>query len=427
MDIKEIIQDGSVELKKIDKDGEVLLSIVSEIKKSRKIALFWGNCQIDFLENEILQLEAFKNEYVIVRNSSVDLLSEKERREGFHIDLLNEVDLFIYQDLHDVKKYGELISTKIIQHLNKKCKKLCIPNCFFQGYHPQVIKNDRNTLFHSKYNEAGVVPYGDSILQQCFDANMDIGALEMYLYSDDCLSESKINENLIVAFEELNRRELGCDVIISDYIKANYLEKYLFYTPSHPANIVLNELARRILNKLGYDTKEFIYKENEKENNCFEVLIYPIVKKILGLKFDKEIFYFCRTLWPYRDTLLGYALKYRKYCFPELGTERIGNRSVDMTYNIKLNTDCVKERLASCMTYYNGTVHLALYLTALKAVPNAVIACIEDSLAPKKSYLTTAYSVKDNYPIHILANGEIKMNKPDDKQCVIMIDTIWHI
>lgn len=428
MEINKMIQQGIIELKALTgRKEENLVDIISEIKRLKKIAVFFGNCQIEFLENQIYKMSSFKDDYVIIRMPAVHLMGEEEKKHGLNNDLLKAVDLFIYQEVHDVQKYGELITENITRCLSDTCIKLCIPNCFFKGYHPQMIKNERNTMLHPKYNEGGIVPYGDSVLQECFEANMDIDALEMYMYSDDCISKSMINDNLAFTFRELKRREQVCDITISDFIESNYKEKYLFYSPSHPANIVLHELGKRILDKLGYNTKDFIYSENQAENNKFEVLIYPVVKKTLGLSFDKETFYFCSSLCQHRDTLLGYALKYRKYCFPELRINGIGYPPLDMTYNIKIDTNYVEERLSSCMTYINGTVHLALYLTALKEIPNVTIVYIPKEIAPKKTYLTAASGLKASSPVQILSNGEIRLNKTGNMDSIIMIDTMWHV
>lgn len=401
---------------------------ISDLKSNinKKIAVFFGNFQMEFLETAILTYEKFCNEYIVIRMPDVNLYNDEEKRMGLNKAFLENIDLFVYQEAQDEVKYGKMITDNIKRDLNDDCILVCVPNVVFKGYHPQVIKNLRNVMLNSKYNEGGIVPYGDSILEQCFESNMNVDVLEEYLYSNSCISEEMILDNLKDSFIQLKQCEDKCDVIISDYIENNYRKSYLFYSPLCPTNIVLHELAKRILIKLGYEVKNFEFTNNMLENDKFELLIYPVVADVLGLEFIKETFYFCKTLWPHRDTLFGYAIKYRKYCFPELTEQDLYKNTYVLSYGICFEEEYVEPRLNSVLTRNGNTIHLSLYLTAKKPINNDVILTIPQEVSPKRTYIAFACGINKNYPLQILNNGYIKLNKTDNEQ-IVMIDTMWHI
>lgn len=54
---------------------------------------------------------------------------------------------------------------------------------------------------------------------------------------------------------EIETREMGCDLRISDVIRAEYRERRLFFTFNHPSNWLLGRLAERILDRIGRPVK----------------------------------------------------------------------------------------------------------------------------------------------------------------------------
>ncbi len=428
LDLDYVIEKGYVFYEDLLKEKSNIHDFFLMIKKcNRKIAVFYGNCQIYFLEEEILISSIFKEQYILVRIPAVHLFSEEQKQTGLWNDIAEYADLFVYQEVRDESKYGNLISSKVVAMLKMDCKKIRIPNVFFKGYHPQIIKNERNPMLNSVYNVGGIVPYGDSVLQNVFEADMSMRVLEEYLYSDDCISGNYIIKNLKDTLAELRRREETCDVVISDWIEQNYKDKYLFFVPSHPTNIVLYTLAKRILEKLGIETKNFTYLEGKNENNKFEMPIYPIVAKTLGLNFKKESFFFCRSLFDYRDSLLSYALKYRKYCFPELGQSYSRNNIIDLSNQVIYEEQYVVPRLKTALIYGHGSVHFSAYLTVKREIENVVIIHIPAEFAPDYTFRTVGMSIEGNYPVEVYGDGDVRINMPNKKSDILMIDAMWII
>lgn len=405
------------------KDEREIAQLFSKLKENgKKIALLFGNCQIKFIEDIILNSPEFSEEYTIIRVRPVFVYNEEEKQAGLNKQLLKATDLFIHQNVYDEVKWGNLVTSNIIRNLNGSCRKVSIPNVYFKGYHPQVISNKRNVMIGSIYNFGGIAPYGDSILDKKFNESISVNELEEYLYSDICISESDINENLNNTFIELKRREEELDISISDYIEENFRTKYLFYTPSHPTNEVLHELVKRILNKIGIKS-DFPIPRLE-ENDRFEVPIYPKVYKTLGCSFEKETYYFCQSLCDHRDTMLGWALKYKYYCYPEL--EKASNTIINLSDLVEIKDSYLEKRGAVVMTYCGGMVNLSCYLTVKRGIPNLPVITIPKGYAPKYDFIVTGCGSNTMCPVQVCKNGTIKINKAVLDSNVLMLNATWH-
>ena len=280
-------------------------------RDDRKKVLLYGNCQLPFLTQYLRSSELFNQTYVVydkafINDFSPDYWSDK---------LLSEIDLFIYQKVSP-SYLGEQMSTDyILKCLSPKCETLSIPNSYFQGYFPQHI---------SKRSPYGRFPYGDrNIIEAIYDSKFSEGELQdlvRMLGNNDYYSSEELEKNTESSLEELAQRESGLDVIISDYIKENYKDKYLFYTVNHPTYWVIREVATRVLKLLD------IYNTNINplvidSLNDLVVPIYPSVIKQLGLGFidrsHKYPFHISTDglSYTFEEYMLDYARSYLQWGF----------------------------------------------------------------------------------------------------------------
>lgn len=413
-----------MDIQDIYKDAESKQDFFDSLKKTgKKIALFYGNCQIKYIEDIATKSVDFCKEYVIIRILPVHIFGNVEKEQGLDKVLLEAVDLFVYQNVIDRQKYGKLITSTVMEQLRANCIKVSIPNVYFNGYHPQVTKNERNLLLGSKYNSGGIAPYGDSVLRKLFIKRVGVLELEKHVYSENCISEKEIIQNLQKTLIELRRREEILDVNISDYIEQNYKQKYLFFTPSHPTNEVLAELVKRIFNRIGLNTEFNI--DGLEENDRFELPIYPVVSRILELNFEKETFYFCKTLCNHRDTIAGWALKYYHYCYPELQKAE-NHQTIDLSDLVEIDEKYLEKRGTMVLTYDSGIAHLSCYLTIKKAIPNLPVIRIPAAYAPRQKFLTAGCGSNVICPIQVSEDGSIKINKPVLDSNILLIDATWH-
>lgn len=218
-----------------------------------KKCIFYGNCQAVAL-SEILT-SSLKNTYNIIPVKPVHKLTQVDIQNLY--DCLPLIDLLIIQPISDKYKNNYLLSTSsILKHINKECKIIMIPVCYFNFYYPFVT-----------YLKTKIEDY----CEYYHDANL------IELYRENKYNKSEIilkfyemvnNENLLFKEDpltvadksliELKRREgeiinlYNKDTIkITEFIKDNYKQNLLFYTRNHPTKILFNFIANNICTMLN--------------------------------------------------------------------------------------------------------------------------------------------------------------------------------
>ena len=418
------------------KDPAAIGDVLEYLSRYKKIAAVYANCQSTYISIMLQNVSSFTDDYILCRFLPVQTMSA-EMKTGFSKEYMSKFSLFIYQNVGRDNVFGEKISTyNILPMLNESCIRISVPFVYFMGYFPQYIKNVRNDDI--KRGE-GHVPYGDAKIQKFLEDGLTIDEAVKKLETPDLFSEEEIMRNLYNSFRELETREEKCDIIISDFIKKNYKEKYLFYTPSHPTNITQAVVIKRILDKLGYKYNESDFK-GLPENDMYQMYIYPCVRKKLGLTFKQEKFWLCKEgLWSGNDknnphgkelTIKEYVVEYARYCFPELNKNARRNfRTINITHLLSLNQEMVTERKFSVMEMFGDCVHIALYLTVEADSPRGYLFHIHPNYAPSTSYIFPAYIAGRNggiFPATLHINGECYVELSQvPKGNVIIIDTTW--
>lgn len=213
-----------------------------------------GICQIVSISEILKKSKLFTSIYDEILCYTIFTITAEEMK-----DLLENVvptcDLILSQPVSDNYRGSDLFSTKLLRQKKKEgAKHFIISNCYFTGYDPipfQTVDQDGNTT-----NVGGISYYpsvsltsllNGNIVQSCIDWN------QLNTYSDE-----DIQYNYKKSIDELKKREnkvfdndYGVDIKISDFIETNYQSKYLFHTYNHPTNILLLELTRRIVERLG--------------------------------------------------------------------------------------------------------------------------------------------------------------------------------
>ena len=110
---------------------------------------------------------------------------------------------------------------------------------------------------------------------------------------------------------------------MSDFVVDNY-KRQIFYSPNHPTQNVILELAHRVLKFMdisdtSFQNTDFLMSESQSLIGQ-DIPIYPKVKEILGLKDSLNVFYankyipteFKNFRANYVDFLVEYAKTYWK-------------------------------------------------------------------------------------------------------------------
>ena len=109
------------------------------------------------------------------------------------------------------------------------------------------------------------------------------------IMSDDFLNKDYIFTRMNYGLEILGRKEEETDIKVKQFIIDNYKNKLLFFTVNHPTNILLNEVLRQLLLKLGLKQVDILNDPEYISND--KALIYPSVLRHLETTFEYIIHY----------------------------------------------------------------------------------------------------------------------------------------
>lgn len=268
---------------------ENTLLYLQEVKKHKKIALLYGNCQTEIIANMLEYNHDFESQYTLLRVPQVHLYRDEEQVEQifYQNGIMGLVDLFIYQNVKENNRfYTRLGTDTILEQVSEACRKIPIHNIYFDGYFIQ-FEADENRYFENFLKKD--FPYTDIFVNRFLEEGKNADEIIKLLEDDELVPEYRIIERCEESIENLRQRERSVEVAIVDFIEDNYREEQLFYTCNHPKNIVIYEYVKRILKTIGIEkTDKFTEEEMNMEfgtlgmANSFPV--FPCVIKALGLK-----------------------------------------------------------------------------------------------------------------------------------------------
>lgn len=223
-----------------------------------------GICHMRAVHNILKEDPVFSSIYDDITCYLVFTLSEKEMKDILD-NIVPECDLILSQPVSDNYKGSNLFSTRTLRNRVKEgAKHLILPNCYFTGYDPVPFQttNDKHEIISSCI---GISYYPSMCLKSLLEGNIEQACRDWC--NINAYTDEEIKNNYEKSITELKQREqkvfdneYGTDIIISDYIENNYKSKFLFHTYNHPTNLLLVELVRRIMYKLGIPSINLGYK-----------------------------------------------------------------------------------------------------------------------------------------------------------------------
>lgn len=263
----------------------------------KQLCIIYANCQNRLIAAHLQHSAGFNRRYTIRRFPVHRLMA---RGTTVPDELLQQAKLFIYQPVKDI--HGKRSSNQIISKLPQDCHTISFPSLYFLGYFPQFCKNPVKHIIEPNY-PYGVIPHGDTniiaMLEQGKSTEEIIDTLKNpNFYTTDYL-QSHLNKTLA----ELERRESTLDVKVSEFIRKNFRDYYLFYSHNHPIDIIGKYVVNQIFKLLDLSAlKDPLSISNPKPGvlNSVQIPIYPYVAKNLSLKFvNKNTLYTHRAFSTY--------------------------------------------------------------------------------------------------------------------------------
>ena len=206
----------------------------------------------------------FSSIYETIEYYPVFAISEEEMKNILN-NILPDCDLVLSQPVSDGYKGTNLFSTKTLRaSIKTGARHLILPNCYFTGYDPVPFQSTNNK-HEIISNKEGISYYPSISLKSLLQKDVKQACIDWC--NMDVYTEQELKNNYIKSITELKQREskvfdndYGTDIVISDYIEANYRSSFLFHTYNHPTNILLVELSRRVMNTLGIPNINLGYK-----------------------------------------------------------------------------------------------------------------------------------------------------------------------
>ena len=201
--------------------------------------VFLGSCQTDFLASQF-KLFTTKNLHSIINWDKI--------QKGLPVpEEVWRADILIYQPYLGANDFN---TTKIVDKLktiNPVVKCIAIPYFDFGLYSQNHVKHpeDKNTREYP-FTKFGTIP---KIFIECNTLDQMYKALE----SEEPLQNFEALQK--EQFNKLRERDARCDVKVADFIEKNWKHKRLFYTRSHPTNVLFEFIMESLLDFLGWDRK----------------------------------------------------------------------------------------------------------------------------------------------------------------------------
>lgn len=245
-----------------------------------KLIYLHGNCHMKILQQMLLSVEEFEKNYSIY---PLTLIFESNGEIDENV--LRNIDIFIHQDIRIENAFGyKQCDEYVRKYLDEKCLDITVPNVLGYGkaFFPQDKWNQRNKILNKDRN--GMFPYGDIFIDNCIQKSMTTEEIVLEILEGNPFSKQEIEDNFNLYMGKLLERQKNWDFEIYDFIMENYKEHQLFYNQGHPTNIIMKEIAKKTLRKLGIEGEPYC----EEIMDMYEEFVYPCVANVLSLKWSQK-------------------------------------------------------------------------------------------------------------------------------------------
>lgn len=247
---------------------------------NKKMAIAYGNCHTEVITKYLEQNREFARAYGFYPFPLIQRMKEFSEYK----DVLPYCKLFMHQSVRKQNKFGEEYASKsLINYLSPQCKIIAIPNlynmptCFF----PQQIIDDKRDGYIFQFTSGR-----DENIKKWLDEGKTENDIKQYMVNGGVYDKEKILDMWELFLNKLYIRENEWDIKISDYILRNYKRKKLFYERIHIADVLVKEIATRILKHMGVD--DLFFSELPYKMDANEMFIYQDVMEALDLQFEQK-------------------------------------------------------------------------------------------------------------------------------------------
>ncbi len=256
----------------------------------RQLAVLYGNCHMEPLADCLCGNISFSRRYYVKRYYVAD---EKQKNRMPDRFAMEAAALFISQDLRPENEMGCISADaaaawgrgRYLKIINTFGCNLFWPQAELPDY-SRMMRHVRTEGREIELYKAGnILGWQDRNIERMYMLGKDASEILKCMEDDDLYEAVDIKKRFDDSVQKLKKREMLCDVGISDYILRHFQTIQLFYDPRHPSNALLREMARRILTYLGIDGEPGI---SIKELDGNEIPVYGCVRRALGIMWKQE-------------------------------------------------------------------------------------------------------------------------------------------
>lgn len=314
--------------------AENCLELIQAVKKvtGKKCAVFFGNCNMSAVRKFLLRNTKFRREYFLLELPD-DWWYDKTRWEfvlGGGGQLFQTVDLLgMQRDKSRNSHWFFVPSDEIVSWCRSDAKIFYIPRTIFEGYFPQHFAFNPRDAVDAYGNRK--FPYGDKYLFKIMELapmNPDLDKILDQICDENFMTSAEIQAHLDKSIASLYSTEHDCDIKLADYVEENCMDQQIYYSPGHPTQTVILELARRILRFIEIKSDNFLRISNMlNEKNLSvtmrgqDVPVYPCVKKFFNFQESQDEYWANRYTWDFSGNFRDFQREYIKHCWAEKFTE----------------------------------------------------------------------------------------------------------
>lgn len=237
-----------------------------------------GNCQAQMMEGLFTRANP---ELEIIRLPPNFELQERDREKI--LASLADADHIFSQRVSEDYQLEWL--RKSWQTANFPGKVTVWPVIYFDGYFPDV-----QYMYQPKYGKL-TGPLEDYHLMKVFNAYKTGLPAEAAVERITTQASQEDAGSFEASLGRLTSREQDADVKISDFLATEVAKRRAFYTPNHPYNFVVIEMARRLAAhvNIGFDTARA--EQGGYRLDKIYIPAYPVIRQAQGLGFDETVVY----------------------------------------------------------------------------------------------------------------------------------------
>ena len=243
--------------------------------------LFYGNCQTDVISKTL----NLPNDNVF----SIYCFSTDISKENF-TSIIEKCDIIITQSIQDNYRDVSYLSTSyIIQNSKKNCKIIIFDSCYFNFYYFDCFhKIQYNYAYHYKkmfeYYENGYSE--ENYVDNCVN-NLELKTSdELEIIVEKSINELKLRSEY---YKNTYKGDNIYYITTNEFIKNNYKDKLLFYTPNHPSKYLIQFICEEILKLLEIQDLNVINYNIDLLENSYRCILYKCIQKNVNFDITKHL------------------------------------------------------------------------------------------------------------------------------------------